>query len=147
MSQRKVTSVYPDTGAVSQADPTFELSGIFDVVLSSTYVSDLDIRGALGRNRLGSYDPRLVRLDDGRLEYRDTACMAITFARPTPNPGQWNAGDHVRIMEIAAGPDRTFMIREDGIVQHFVKAGEAHWNLSAIEDRNGTRLWPAGLEG
>lgn len=140
MSQRKVTTVYPDTGAVMQFDPVFTLGGLFEVVISSTYVSDFNFDGILGRNRASDLDPRLVRLDNGQLEYRDAACMAITFDQPTPNPGQWNPGGHIRFMEIAAGPDRTFMIREEGTVQHFTKFGEKSWQLTAIENRNGARL-------
>ncbi len=132
--------VFLDTGAVQQADPLFGVPGLLTVTITSTYQSDIDQRSVLGWGRVSDLDASLERIEKGKLRYRDGAGFHIDFDRPTPIPGVWNVGDHIRVMEIAAGHDRTFMVREEGIVRHFTKCGPGQWHMTAMENRNGVRL-------
>ena len=133
--------VFLDSGAISQADPAFTLPGLFGVVVASTYQSDLThLRGPLGWGRVSDLDATLERLPNTKLRYIDGAGFSIDFDRPTPNIGQWNAGDHIRHMEIAAGRNRTFLIKEEGIIRHFTKHSKGQWHLAAIENTNGAKL-------
>jgi RHS repeat-associated protein len=129
-----------DSGAVQQIDPVFGVPGLITLTLSSIYQSNLDVTGPLGWGRVSDLDASLERMPDGKLRYRDGAGFHVDFDRPTPNPGQWNVGDHVRVMEIAAGPDRTFLVREEGVIRHFAKRKDGGWSLFAIENRNGARI-------
>lgn len=129
-----------DSGAVQQIDPVFGVPGLITLTLSSIYQSNLDVTGPLGWGRVSDLDASLERMPDGKLRYRDGAGFHVDFDRPTPNPGQWNVGNHVRVMEIAAGPDRTFLVREEGVIRHFAKRKDGGWSLSAIENRNGARI-------
>ncbi len=132
--------VFLDTGAVQQADPVFEVPGLIPLVIASTYQSDIDQRSVLGWGRVSDVDASLERVEKGKLRYRDGAGFHIDFDRPTPIPGIWNPGDHIRFMEIAAGHNRIFMVREEGIIRHFAKSGPKHWHLTAVENRNGIKL-------
>ncbi len=132
--------VFLDTGAVQQVDPLFGVPGLFTVTITSTYQSDIEQRSVLGWGRVSDLDASLERIEKGKLRYRDGAGFHIDFDRPTPIPGVWNVGDHIRVMEIAAGHDRTFMVREEGIIRYFAKCGPSQWHMTAMENRNGVRL-------
>ncbi|MEO0765959.1 MAG: RHS repeat-associated core domain-containing protein [Pseudomonadota bacterium] len=129
-----------DNGAVMQVDPVFELPGLMPQVIASLYMSDCDVRGPLGWGRTSDIDATLERLDSGGLRYRDGAGFYVDFPQPTPVPGTWAEGDHVRLMEIAAGHDRTFVVREEAVLRHFAKGPDGLWRLEAIENPNGALL-------
>ena len=136
----KGNPIYVSSGVAIQDDPVFVLPGIFELAVTSRYQSDITESGPLGRGRVSDIDATLQRLPDGKLRYIDNGGYHVDFHRPTPNIGQWNDGDHVRALQISAGPRRSFVIRENGILRYFAKCPDGKWRITDICDRRANRL-------
>ncbi len=128
------------TGYSQKIDSIFILHGLIDIVVSSTYVGNLDTKGPNGWRRASDLDAILEKAPNGRLRLIDAEAFPVLFDRPTPNPNHWVEGDNVRPLFLQAGRKRSYILREEGRYKHFHKCNDNIWRVFKEEDRNGNAL-------
>lgn len=128
------------TGKPVETDPAFSITGTISLDLGSLYSGDIGVSGPLGKGRASMIDATVIRLADGRLQLLDEDLFPVHFDQPRPDPGKWEGGDTTRGLEIAAGPKRSLIVKEEGIKRYFRKFADGIWRLAAIENRVGSRI-------
>ncbi|KQP26506.1 hypothetical protein ASF27_21140 [Methylobacterium sp. Leaf102] len=123
-------------GAKVTFDTDFALPGVLPIELTRSYASDLSHDGPLGRNRIGSLDEVLVREPDGSLLYRMGSGLSAGFDRPSPNIGEVSRNAKHPHLTLAAGRDRTYVLRDRGLTKLFGKGRDGVWRLAEIRDPN-----------
>ncbi|WP_454815031.1 RHS repeat-associated core domain-containing protein [Labrys neptuniae] len=128
------------SGKPIETDPAFFILGTFSLDLGSVYSGDNGASGPLGQGRTSMIDATIIRLVDGRLQLLDEDLFPVHFDQPRPDPGKWEGGDTTRGLEIAAGPKRSLIVKEEHTKRYFRKFEDGIWRLAVIENRAGSRI-------
>ncbi|QEN90083.1 hypothetical protein FZC33_28920 [Labrys sp. KNU-23] len=130
-------------GELINADIDFVVPGLIPLVINRHYRSHLTECGPLGLARTSLLDVTIRKADNqqfGDLVYRNEAGLSIHFYRPTPGPGLWERNAKYRHLGLAAGRDRSLILKDGPLFKHFAKYDDNIWRLTKIDDRNGNAV-------
>ena len=131
-------------GELVITEPDFALPGLIPFELVQTYRPSIAEIGAFGRSRVSSLDVTIrsngAESEKEELIYCNDAAMKVNFWRPTPGPGLWERNAVHPYLALAAGRNRTLILKDGPLFKLFTKFPDKIWRLSQIEDKNGNRL-------
>ena len=131
-------------GELVITEEDFALPGLIPFELAQTYRPSIGEIGAFGRGRMSSLDVTIRSNGESsekpELIYCNEAAMKVNFWRPTPGPGLWQRNAVHPYLALAAGRNRTLILKDGSLFKLFTKFPDKIWRLSQVEDRNGNRL-------